>query len=670
MHASALQDITIILGAALAVTLIFHRLKIPEIIGFLITGTIIGPSLLGLVKDGPSLTTIAEVGVILLLFTIGLEFSLKKFFRIRRLVLLGGGLQVLLTVALTAIGAFSLSFSFSESLFFGFILSMSSTVIVLSALESRRLTNTPPGVLALAILLFQDIAVVPMALIIPLLAADSHEILKEGVTLLFKFAALGVAVYILHKFVIGRLMNLIAKARSQEIFTIGVFAICMGGALLTGAAGMSLPLGAFIAGLILSESEYGYQASNTVHSFRNLFSSFFFVSVGMMFNPQIVFSDPITIGSLCMMIFAIKWTTGLAAVRIIGFPARIGVVLTLLLGQIGEFSFVLAQLGVQNQILSANGYQVFLAASIITMILSPAFISIAPALAYRVTKSAAAQYDIADRACIKQEQQTSLTNHIIIIGYGINGRNLALAAKAHQIPYIIIETNPETVAKEKAKGEPIIFGDASFPHVLEKAGINQAKILCVLIADPFSTRKIVDTANRISPGLHIIVRSRQVEEVDKLLNLGADEVIPEEFETSLEIFSRVLRNYLVPEIKIEEMTEELRQQQYLKLANPSDSTGASPSTIVPPDLTIETVLVGPGYVAAGSSLQELDVRNKYGVTIIGIHRQGKLIEHPSAKEVLLHADYVFVLGKRAGVHRFAKFLLGAEQKTRGDRSNS
>ena len=293
------------------------------------------------------------------------------------------------------------------------------------------------------------------------------------------------------------------------------------------------------------------------------------------------------------------------------------------------------------------------------MILSPAFISAAPALAYRITKSTATEHDIADRACLKEEQPTSLSNHIIIIGYGINGRNLALAAKTHQIPYTIIETNPETVAKEKAKGEPIMFGDASFPHVLEKAGINQAKILCVLIADPFSTRKIVDTANRISPGLHIIVRSRQVEEVEKLLHLGADEVIPEEFETSLEIFSRVLRNYLVPEIKIEEMTEELRQQQYLKLANPTDEKIPSAGAIVPPDVTIETVLVGPEYGAAGSSLQDLDVRNKYGVTIIGIHRQGKVIEHPSAKEILLHGDYVFVLGKRTGVHRFAKFLLGA-----------
>ncbi len=661
MHASALQDITIILGAALAVTLTFHRLKIPEIIGFLITGTIIGPSLLGLVQDGPSLSTIAEVGVIFLLFTIGLEFSLKEFFRIRRLVLLGGGLQVLLTVALTAIGAFSLSFSFSESIFFGFILSMSSTVIVLSALESRRLTNTPAGVLALAILLFQDVAVVPMALIIPLLAADSHEILKEGGYLIFKFIALGVAVFILHRFVIGRLMNLIAQARSQEIFTIGVFAICMGGALLTGAAGMSLPLGAFIAGLILSESEYGYQASNTVHSFRNLFSSFFFVSVGMMFNPQVILSDPITIGSLCLLMFAIKWTTGIAAVRILGFPTRIGVVLTLLLGQIGEFSFILAQLGVQNEILSAHGYQVFLAASIITMILSPIFISAAPALAYRITKKSAAEHDLADRTCLKEEQKTSLTNHIIIVGYGINGRNLALAAKTHQIPYTIIETNPDTVAKEKAKGEPIMFGDASFPHVLEKAGINQAKILCVLIADLFSTRKIVDTANRISPGLHIIVRSRQVDEVEKLIHLGADEVIPEEFETSLEIFSRVLRNYLVPEIKIEEMTEELRQQQYLKLANPSLHPITAGGAIVPPDVTIETVLVGPDYSGVGRSLQDLDIRNRYGVTIIGIHRQGKVIEHPSAREVLLQADYVFVLGKRAGVHRFAKVLLGVDK---------
>jgi CPA2 family monovalent cation:H+ antiporter-2 len=656
MHANVLHDVTVILIAALTVTLLFHRLKIPEIIGFLITGTLIGPAGLGLVGEGQGLAVIAEVGVIFLLFTIGLEFSLKEFVRIKRLVILGGGLQVGLTTIITSLGAWAFNFSLSESIFFGFIISMSSTVIVLSALESRRLTNTPAGALALAILLFQDIAVVPMALVIPLLGADQSEIMSEIGNLLMRFAALGAVVFILHKYIIGHLMNWIAKARSQEIFTIGVFAICMGSAYLTGITGMSMPLGAFIAGLILSESNYGYQASNTVHSFRNLFSSFFFVSVGMMFDPQVVLSDPGMIAALCLVIAIIKIMTGTAAVSILGFPLRIAIVLGLLLGQVGEFAFVLAQLGVSHEILTPHGYQLFLAASIITMIFSPGLIAAAPTLAYRITRRSASEHGISSGEFLKSEPETSLSDHIIIIGFGINGRNLAFAAKSHHIPYIIIETNPETVAKEKANGEPIMFGDASFPHVLEKAGVDRARILCVLIGDPFSTRKIVDSVRKINPGLHIIVRSRQVQEVDKLVELGANEVVPEEFETSLEIFSRVLRNYLVPEITIEDMTEDLRQQQYVKLTKHDKQLLDNQSPISPPQLSVETVQVGPSYANHQQTLQDLDIRNKYGVTIVALQRKGNLIENPSGKEKLEPGDYVFVVGKRRNVQRFARAI--------------
>jgi CPA2 family monovalent cation:H+ antiporter-2 len=656
MHAGVLQDITIILIAALAVTLLFHRLKIPEIIGFLITGALIGPAGFALVKEGAALPVIAEVGVIFLLFTIGLEFSLKEFFRIRKLVALGGGLQVALTVAISVAIASFLGFPFSEALLFGFILSMSSTVIVLSSLESKRLTNSPAGALALSVLLFQDIAVVPMALIIPLLGAHQSELLDQIISLATNFLLLGLVVFILHKFIINHLMTVIAKARSQEIFTIGVFAICMGGAFLTGAAGMSMPLGAFIAGLILSESEFGYQAANTVHSFRNLFSSFFFVSVGMLLDPNIVLSDPLVIGVLCLVILAIKWTTGIAAIRLLGFPARTAIVVGLLLGQIGEFAFILADLGVKNEILSSYGYQVFLAASIITMIMSPGFIGAAPALAYRITRKSAEEHGIKDGSFIKSEAESELSDHVIIVGFGINGKNLAFAAKSHQIPYIIIETNPETVTQEKNAGEPIMFGDASFPHVLEKAGIERARILCVLIGDPFSTRKIVDSARRINAGIHIIVRSRQVQEVDKLISLGAQEVVPEEFETSLEIFSRVLRNYLVPETTIEDMTEDLRQQQYIKMTNPGQKTSVDSSAVTIPQLTVETVQVGQNFKDRGKTLQELDIRNRFGITIVGLQRSGSTIENPSAQERIQAGDYLFVVGKRRNVQRFARSI--------------
>ncbi len=656
MHVGSFHDLAVILVAALAVTLLFHRFKIPEIIGFLLTGTIIGPHGLGWVKGGEEINLIAEVGVIFLLFTIGLEFSLREFFRIRRLVLLGGGLQVGLTILCAFLVSSTFGFSIQEGIFYGFLLSMSSTVIVLSALESRNLTSSPVGGLALAILLFQDIAVVPMALLIPMLDAEKHNLMADLMDLLLSFGMLGVVVYLLHKFALRQVMTLIAQARSQEIFTIGVFAVCMGCAYLTGIAGMSMPLGAFIAGLILSESDYGFQASNTVHSFRNLFSSFFFVSIGMMFDPNAALSNPATVLGLACSIFVIKWITGTAAVRLLGFPVRLAVTLSLLLGQVGEFSFILAQLGVTQGIFSSEAYQLFLAASIITMIASPGFIAAAPALAYRLTRRFASEQGLEKCDFIKAETKTDLSDHIVVVGFGLNGRNITYAAKSHKIPYIIIEMNPQTVAREKARGEPIIFGDASFPHVLEKAGIAKARIACVVIADPFSTRKIVDSIKRLNPALHTIVRSRDVGEVEKLVNLGANEVVPEEFETSLEIFSRVLRNYLVPESTIEDMTEDLRHQQYRRLTNQETALNHTHEAISPPQLSIETLLVGDGFPGVGKTLQELDIRNKHGITVVAIQRAGAITENPSPREKLEARDYVFVVGKRRSVLRFGREL--------------
>lgn len=656
MHVGSFHDLAIILVAALAVTLLFHRFKIPEIIGFLLTGTIIGPHGLGWVRSGQEINLIAEVGVIFLLFTIGLEFSLKEFVRIKRLVIVCGGLQVGLTTFIAVIISKIFGFSISEGIFYGFLLSMSSTVIVLSALESRNLTSSPVGGLALAILLFQDIAVVPMALLIPILKTGGENLASNLGDLILSFIMLGVVVYILHRFVLSRVMTYVAKTKSQEIFTIGVFAVCMGCAYLTGIAGLSMPLGAFIAGLILSESDYGYQASNTVHSFRNLFSAFFFVSIGMMFEPNTALVNPATITALTCAMFLIKWITSTAAVRLMGFPIRLAVTLSLLLGQVGEFSFVLAQLGVANGIFSSSAYQLFLAASIITMIASPGFIAAAPALAYRLTRRFAAEQGLEKCDFIKTESATDLTDHIIVVGFGVNGRNIAYAAKSHKIPYIIIEMNPETVAREKSNGEPIIFGDASFPHVLEKAGISTARIICVLISDGFSTRKIVDSIRRLNPALHTIVRTREISEVDKLVSLGANEVVPEEFETSLEIFSRVLRNYLVAESTIEEMTEEMRQLQYRRLTEQASTPTPNLEEVTTPQLSIETLQVGEAFTGIGRTLQELDIRNKFGVTVVALQRDGNIIENPSPREKIDTGDFLFVVGKRRSVLRFGREL--------------
>jgi len=658
MHPTPLHDLAIILLASAAVTLLFHKIKVPEILGFLITGALLGNHALGLVNSGTEISVIAEVGVIFLLFAIGLEFSLRELLQIKRLVFFGGFLYLAVTISLGAGISRYFSLSLPQSIFYGFLLSMSSTVIVLRTLEAKHLTRGPTGNLSLAILLFQDIAVVPMALIIPLLNNGSAALTSNILLLIRNFLVLALSVYIIHRFLLTKILDWVAATRSQEIFTISIFAICIGCAYLTGLAGMSMPLGAFIAGLLLAGSNYGYQAAITVHSFRDLFAAFFFVSIGMMLDPTHVLNNGMAVFTVTTIILASKWLGGLVAVRLLRFPLRFAIVVAILLGQIGEFSFVLSQLGLTYNLISLDHYQTFLAAAILTMMLSPVFISYAPVLAYKITQRFVSGDDLSKLEPIEVTTAPTNKDHIVIVGFGLNGRNLAFAARRSKIPYVVIELDPEAVSHEKMSGEPVIYGDASFPHVLHKAGIMDARLACIVISDGFTTRKVVDTIQKLNPSLHTIVRTRAVEEVDPLLKLGAQEVVPEEFETSLEIFSRVLRRYLVAEATIEEMTEELRQQQYRKLTELEPGIPPVGQLVSPPPLSIETLQVSEEFNSPGKSIQDLDIRNRFGVTIVGIQRLATLIENPTSRATLEHNDFLFVLGKHRNILRLGKFLRG------------
>ena len=474
MEYSALRDIEILFGLALVTVILFQRLKFPSVIGFLVTGIVAGPHALGFIKVTHQVEQMAEIGVVLLLFTIGIEFSLKELMRIRHLVLIGGGLQVLLTILAVAVIGVLFHFPLPQATFFGFLIALSSTAILIKLLVDGGEMDTPHGKATLGILIFQDLCIVPLMLFTPLLAGEADSV-QAMVLVALKAAAVLLAAHYGARFLIPWIFSQVVRTRSRELFILMIIFIGMGTAWLTAQAGLSLALGAFIAGLAISESEYSHQALSDIIPFREAFMSLFFISVGMLLDPAILIKYPILIASLVLSIILIKSLVTTGAIVAIGLPMRIALVSGLSLAQIGEFSFVLCQTGLQHGLLTDDIYQIFLASSIATMGLTPFCMKLADPFANNVIEFLPHSWRRGRRSFAVGEKKIAVTDHVIIVGYGVNGRNLAKVLKHLKIPYVVIETNPFTVRTEKKKGELIIFGDASKPEVLEHAHISLAR---------------------------------------------------------------------------------------------------------------------------------------------------------------------------------------------------
>lgn len=557
-----IRDVAGILGLSIAVILLFQRLRIPAILGFLVAGVIAGPHGLGLVGAQQEVEVLAEVGVILLLFTIGIEFSLKELLALRKSVLLGGSLQVLLTILLTVLWMQSAHIPLENAVFYGMLVSLSSTAIVLRLLQDRAEINTPYGRTSLAILIFQDVVVVPMILITPLLAGEQENQTGTLAVLLIKAVSVVTVSIAAAKRIIPWLLHQVARTRNRELFLLTVIAICFCVAWLTSSIGLSLALGAFLAGLIISESEYSTYAVGNILPLRDLFTSFFFISIGMLLDASFLLRHPFLLILLVAAIVTVKVVVAGFTAFILGHTFHTTVFVALGLAQIGEFSFILSRFGIREGLFLGDHYQAFLAASILTIAATPFFLTIASPLADLLSRLPGFRNIQPGIYPVPFDVPKTLSEHLIIVGYGVNGRNVATAARLARIPYVIVETNPKTVRREKAKGEPIFFGDAAQDAVLLHAGIQRARALVAAIPDAAATERITNAARRLNPALHIIIRTRQLKEVKRLFQLGADEVIPEEFETSVEIFNRVLKVYHIPEEKIQSLTADIRREGY------------------------------------------------------------------------------------------------------------
>ncbi len=562
MEFQLLRDILIIIALSIFVIYVFHKIHLPSIIGFLFTGLITGPHGLKLIQNPHEVELLAEIGIILLLFTIGIEFSIKNLIKARRSVILGGALQVGLVILLTFFVARMVGATVEESLLIGFLVSLSSTAIVMRIIQSKGELGTFHGKTTLAILIFQDIIIVPMILFIPILAGETDLTGQSILLALLKGAGVIVVVLVGARFVVPKILYQIAKTQNRELFLLTIIVTGFATAWLTYSIGLSLALGAFIAGLIISESEYSEQAFGDIIPFRDLFTSFFFVSVGMLLDIRFIIDEPLLVLATALGIILIKSViTGFVAF-ILGYPFKTTLIVGLALSQVGEFSFILSEFGVKYNLLSEFNNQLFLASAVITLSLTPLIINLAPKLADLVLRQPIPERLKYGLNRLTEKKEKILVDHAIIVGYGINGRNVAKAAKYASIPHCIIELNPDTVKEEYVKGEVIYYGDASQKAILHHANIEHADVIVITIPNPADTRRITQLAREMNPDIHIIIRTRFVQDMSALYKLGANEVIPEEFETSVEIFSRLLAKYLVPKEKIDEFVQDIRSHEY------------------------------------------------------------------------------------------------------------
>lgn len=651
MHIPFIDELAVIMAVSVLVTLLLGRVKLPVVAGLLVAGALVGPHALGLVQSMSTVEAIAEIGVVLLLFTIGLELPMERLRPIFKQVMIGGSLQVGLTTGATLAVALLLGEPLRRGLFWGFVVALSSTAIVLRALNERREIDSPHGRFILGVLLFQDLCVVPMVLLVPLLAETPAEegAAPMGMALLQAFAVV-VAVVVGARALVPRLLRLIDASRSREAFLLAVLALCIGTAWLTAHLGLSLALGAFLGGVIVADTHFAHRAMADVLPLRDAFVSVFFVSLGMLFDPLIILQEPL----LCLALLAAfvigKGSLATLAALAMRFPPRAAWLAGVGLAQFGEFGFVLASLGTHYGVVDSETMRPVLAAGILSMFVTPLLVRGAPHVRAGERLLAPLARLLGARSIAEASVETHhITGHVLIVGYGLGGRLLARALNASGVPHVVLELNEATVRAARKAGEPVFYADATSPEALTHAHVERARAAVVLVNDPPASERIVDALRRAAPDVPVLLRARFHSDRERLLAIGTTDVVSEELEAGIEMLARVLRRLEVPRNAIDGLIREARAA-----TQPSDRRVTIPRRVLPEigslgDLKIECVLLRQQSLGVGRTLADLRVRTITGALIVAIRRAGILLDHPEPNDPLLDGDVVYLAGTEEAV---------------------
>jgi monovalent cation:H+ antiporter-2, CPA2 family len=643
MEPSILRDIVIIFALSVFVNLIFTKIKIPTVVGYLLTGVIAGPHLFRLISTQHQIELMAEIGVVLLLFTIGMEFSLKHLLRIRRIVFLGGFLQV----SLTAGAFFTISrfykVSWEAGLFIGFLVALSSSAIVLKMLQERSELSSNYGRTVLGILIYQDLMLVPLILAANLMGIENSNIGHELILILIKVIAIIAFVYIGNKWLIPKLLHVIALTKNQELFMMSIFLICLAIALITSKMGMSLAFGAFLAGLMVSESEYSHNAFGNLITFKDTFSSFFFVSIGMLLNLNFITENYQLVVFTVLLVLSTKVFIAGGTSFLLGHTFKGTVMVGIALCQVGEFSFILAKIGVDNKLITGFYYQLFLAVAVITMTLTPLLIMVSPSFSRFLLKLPVPKLLVKGLFPLKEMEIPGMENHLIIIGKDSSAVELSDMAKEANIPHVSIIFDPVLAKERMLQGDMVIYGDAINEPILMKAQANTASIVAISVGDLVPCMAIADKIRKINKSVYLLARSKETEHMKDLYKVGIDQVIPEKLEMAIDIFTRVLDQMLVPQKEANRLISHLRNEFFGVFRAKDIKNQPTPLQDIS-HINISAIEVEEKSMADGKSVAEIDLRKNTGVTLLAIKRNDEIIEHPDANTVLINRDIAYLLG--------------------------
>ena len=651
-----LKDIVIIFALSTFVNLVFTRIKVPTVIGYLLTGVIAGPHLLSLVGARHEIELLAEIGVILLLFTIGMEFSLKHLLRIRRIVFFGGFLQVLLTAGAFFIFSRFYDMDLRAGLFISFLAALSSSALVLKILQDRSEITSNYGRTVLGILIFQDLLLVPLLLFTNLLTVSSLNLPRELSILVLKVIFIIGFVYVANKWLLPRLLHVIAMTKNQELFMMSIFLICFAVAMLTSQMGMSLAIGAFLAGLMISESEYSHNTFGNFLPFKDIFTSFFFVSIGMLLDLSFVIENYQLVVLSVILVIVLKTLIASGTGFILGHTLHGTVLIGLFLSQVGEFSFILAKLGFDNAILSDFYYQLFLAVAVITMALTPLMIFLSSPLVKLMLRLPFPKFWINGLFPLKEIEIPDFKNHLVIIGKDPSAFKLSAMAKLNNINHISIVFDPALAREKMKKGDLVVYGDAANEPVLKKAHVDMADIVVVSVGSIIPSMLIIEKVRKINKNIYIVVRSPLIQNVEQLYKTGADLVLPEKLEIAIDLFNRVLTRLLIPQKEINRIITRIRNTS---LGEFTEKDLVNQPSIIDEFLkfNISAIKVESDSQADGKSPVDIGLRRKTGVTLLAIKRGHEILEHPTPDTVFQSEDIAYVLGDPEQINFAAELLL-------------
>lgn len=550
----------IVVGAVIGY--LCFRIGLVPIVGFLVAGVVIGPNALGLVHDRTLIDATAEIGVILLLFTIGIEFSLEKLSQIKKLIFVGGGLQVGLTTLAVMAGLMAFGVDWQIGVFTGFLVALSSTAIVLKLLGDRGETNTQPGQIGLGFLIFQDLAIVLMVLLVPILSGQSSSMTDIAFALGTAGGIIAVVLLVARR-LMPPLLEMVARTCSPELFLLSVSAICFGTAYLTSLAGVSVSLGAFLAGLLVSESKFSEHAFSEILPLRMIFSATFFVSVGMLLDLQFLWENfGLVLGAVAIILVLKILTTGISA-KVLGYSLPVASAAALMLAQVGEFSFVLERAGREVDLFPAGiegmGSQTFIAGTVILMVLTPFLMQFGMKLSKKIEQKQARSEAEALAKALEEQAPTDLKDHIIVSGYGQAARPLTQILARSNLPFLITTLSPSGANEAESLGFPVMRGDSTRARTLSLAGLERAKLLVIPDDEPAVAHHIASVARGINPDVDILIRTRYMTEIEELTEAGATEVVSEEFEGIAQLLKETLGLFKLPTDNVEEMICAVRQ---------------------------------------------------------------------------------------------------------------